>query len=61
MGAVNYYSGQLLDIPAIVKAAHEHNIFVGFDFAHALGNVPLNLHDHGVDFGASCSYKYGNS
>ena len=60
LGGVNYYNGQHLDIPAITAAAHKHNIVVGWDLAHAVGNVPLSLHDWGVDFAAWCSYKYLN-
>ena len=58
---VQYYTGQVLDMPAIVDVAHEHNIEVGFDLAHAAGNVPLEMHDWDVDFACWCSYKYLNS
>jgi kynureninase len=60
-GAVNYYNGQLFDIPAITAAAHEAGALCGFDLAHAAGNVELKLHDWNVDFGCWCSYKYLNS
>ena len=60
LGGVNYYNGQVLDIAAITEVAHKHNILVGWDLAHAVGNVPLLLHDWGVDFAAWCSYKYLN-
>jgi kynureninase len=60
-GAVQYYSGQFFDIKRIVKAAHAAGAYVGFDLAHAIGNVVLNLHDDDVDFAAWCSYKYLNS
>ncbi|QFZ28662.1 putative kynureninase [Clavispora lusitaniae] len=58
---IQYYTGQFFDIETITKAAHSHNIVVGWDLAHAVGNVPLSLHDWGVDFAAWCSYKYLNS
>lgn len=58
---VNYLNGQFFDIKAITDAAHQHQITCGFDLAHAIGNVPLQLHDWGVDFACWCSYKYLNS
>lgn len=58
---VQYYTGQLLDIPTITAAAHAVGAIAGWDLAHAVGNVPLHLHDWGVDFAAWCTYKYMNS
>jgi kynureninase len=60
-GGVNYYSGQWYDLPAITAAAHRAGAYAGFDLAHAVGNVPLHLHDWGADFATWCSYKYLNA
>jgi kynureninase len=60
-GGVNYYTGQYFDLKAITAAAHSVGAYAGFDLAHAVGNVELNLHDWNVDFGCWCSYKYLNS
>lgn len=58
---VQYYTGQAFDMQAITKAAHEVGAYAGFDLAHAVGNIPMYLHDWDVDFAAWCTYKYANS
>src|SRR5215831_10884180 len=60
-GGVHYYSGQLFNMKAITEAAHAAGAYAGFDLAHAVGNVPLSLHNWDVDFACWCSYKYLNS
>lgn len=57
---IQYYTGQLLDIPTITSFARSHGIFIIWDLAHAVGNVPLSLHDWDVDAAAWCTYKYLN-
>lgn len=58
---IQYYTGQLFDIPTITKYAQSKGLVVGWDLAHAFANAELKLHDWGVDFAVWCTYKYGNA
>ena len=60
MSGLNYYTGQAYNMAAIAETARKHCVPIGFDLAHAIGNIPMRLHDWGVDFATWCSYKYLN-
>lgn len=61
IGGVSYYTGQYFDLKTITAAAHAVGAIAGYDLAHAVGNVPMQLHDWDVDFAVWCSYKYLNA
>jgi kynureninase len=61
LSAVDFRTGALLDLPGITAAAHDAGAYMGWDLAHAAGNVPVRLHDWDVDFAVWCHYKYVNS
>lgn len=61
LSSTNYLTGQVYDIQRIAQLANARNITIGLDLAHGIGNIPLQLHDWGIDFATWCSYKYLNS
>ncbi|WP_080055705.1 kynureninase [Spirosoma aerolatum] len=60
LSGLNYYTGQVYNMATLAETAQRHCIPIGFDLAHAIGNISLRMHDWGVDFATWCSYKYLN-
>ncbi|KAF1710587.1 kynureninase [Pseudoxanthomonas kalamensis DSM 18571] len=58
---IQYRTGQAFDLAEIARLGHAQGAVVGFDLAHAVGNLELNLHDSGADFAVWCHYKYLNA
>lgn len=58
LSGVNFLTGQVFPMEKITKLSHQHGCLVGYDLAHVTGNIPVQLHDWGVDFAVGCSYKY---
>jgi kynureninase len=61
LAGVNFLTGEVLDIRRAAEMCQRRGVILGLDLAHAIGNVPLSLHDDGVDFAVWCSYKYLNA
>lgn len=61
MGGMNYYTGQFFELKKVAKATHQIGAICGFDLAHVVGNIPLQLHEWNIDFAVWCSYKYLNA
>ena len=61
LAGVNFANGQVLEMERLTAAGHAAGVVVGWDLAHAAGNIELALHDWGVDFAAWCTYKYLNA
>jgi kynureninase len=61
LSGINYYTGQVFDMPAITRAAHQVGAYAGFDLAHAVGNIRLHVHNWDIDFACWCTYKYLNA
>lgn len=58
---IQYRTGQAFDLATIARLAHAQGARVGFDLAHAVGNLHLALHDANADFAVWCHYKYMNA
>ncbi|MFY1933456.1 kynureninase [Achromobacter xylosoxidans] len=57
---VNYRSGQMHDMAAVTRQAHERGALVIWDLAHAAGAVPVDLNGADADYAVGCTYKYLN-
>jgi kynureninase len=57
---VNYKSGELRDMVALTRRAHEAGALIVWDLCHTAGALPVELDQANADFAVGCTYKYLN-